>query len=493
YNDEGNDEELFMNSNTLERNAAVVTELARDWIASQNGRWFCWLHIFDPHDPYEPPEPYRTQYAADLYSGEVAYVDAQLGRLFEDMEQRGLLDTTVIVVTSDHGEALGEKGERTHGFFAYNNTIHIPLFLYYPGVEPVTVTESVCHADIFPTISSLVDITVPEHIQGESLLPIAGGAKRQNSRIFFESMAPHNGMDAAPLIGYIEGDTKFFDLPTKEVYDISSDYFEENNLAHTAEIPAMVKNMTQLNSRLKGRGTKQDLKGKNAEILPYLRSLGYVSATPSKKKKYGVGDDPKALHPLILQMRKMIGEAQTGDFDSALKKIQTVLRIRPTYVSAYVSLAKLYYGRNRIEEAITTLEEGLNRNPGNIILSGDMGIMLFLAKRYTEAIKVLEDCTSRARFNPEYFNYLGLVHMNLGRFEPAKKAFESAISIDSSIGAVYNNLGYLHLMHYVQTGNKEELNLSLENFNKGLTFDPDRPSLLKGKAKAISYMNSDGN
>lgn len=489
YNDYGNDEEVFMDPKTLERNAGVMTKLALEWIADQKQRWFCWLHLFDPHDPYEPPEPYRTQYANDPYSGEVAYVDAQLGLLFDNLEKRGLLDKTIIVVASDHGEALGEKGERTHGFFAYNNTLHIPLFLYYPGIGPNMVKENVCHADIFPTILSLLGLPIPDHIQGESLLPIVADEKRRNTRIFFESMAPHNGMDAAPLRGYIEGDIKFFDLPTKEVYDINADYGEEKNLAHKFDIPEMVKNINRLKSELKGRGTKQDLEGKNAEILPYLRTLGYIAGTPSRRKEYGVGDDPKALHPLILQLRQAIKEAQMGDLDSAVKKIQTVIHIRPTYVSAYASLAKLFYSHNKIGEAIAVLEEGLERNPDNIILTGHLGIMFFLAKQYKDAVKVLDDCTSRARFNPEYFNYLGLAYMNLRKFELAKKAFNQALGIDSSIVAVYNNLGYLHLMHYLETKDKKELYLSLKNFDKALKFDPARPSLIKGKEQALSYLS----
>ncbi len=488
YNDD-NGEQLFGTFVEVERRADTVIQLSLQWISGQTDKWFCWLHIFDPHDPYEPPEPFRQQYADDLYSGEVAFVDAQLGLLFDSLRESGRFEKTVIIVVSDHGEALGEKNERTHGFFAYNNTLHIPLFVYYPGVKPCAVNENVCHADIFPTVCDLLSLTCPPHIQGESLLPIIAGRERQKKMIFFESMAPNNGMDAAPLTGFIQGKTKFIDLPIKEVYDLEADINEEDNLAATADIPQLVSSLETLKKNLKGKGTKQDLEGKNAEILPYLRSLGYVAGKPTKNRAYGAKDDPKSLHPLIIQLRSAIEEAESGQLESAVNKIRTVIRIRPTYVSAYTALSKIYYGHGKIEEAIAALRDGLVKNPGNIILTGTLGIMFVLDKQYDEGINVLEECTRRAKFNPEYFNYLGLAYMNVGEFDSAREKFKQALEIDPTLVASYNNLGYLYLMLFIKTKEKRHLDSAITNFNKALAFDPDRPSVLKGKEAALNYKN----
>jgi arylsulfatase A-like enzyme/Flp pilus assembly protein TadD len=486
YDDENGAEE-FMTSGNVERDAGVMAELAGRWISGRRGKWFCWLHIFDPHDPYEPPEPYRTEYADDLYSGEVAYVDAQLGPLLESLEKSGQLDKTIVIFTGDHGEALGEKSEQDHGFFAYNNTLHIPLFLTYPGAKPGRVGENVCHADIFPTVCDLLGLPIPEHIQGESLLPIAAGKKRKQPKIFFESMAPHNGMDAAPLEGFIEGNIKFIDLPLVEVYDIGHDYEEENNRAPGYDIPGLKKSLEALKSDLKGKPTKQNLKGKSSEIIPLLRSLGYIAGQPTKGKQYGVGDDPKSLYPLILSLRQAIFDAQEGRLEPAVSRIRTVARIRPQYVTAYTTLSKIYYGANRMAESIAALEEGLKANPENINLTGNLGIMHFLAKDYRKAAQVLGSVTSRARFNPEYFNYLGMAHMNLKELKPAEEAFNEALEIDPTIGAVYNNLGYLNLSLYVNTKDDGRLALAIENFDKALRLDPGLPSALKGRERALSY------
>jgi arylsulfatase A-like enzyme/Flp pilus assembly protein TadD len=488
YNDD-NGEQPFGGFVEVERRADTVTQLSQQWISGQKDKWFCWVHIFDPHDPYEPPEPFKQQYPDDPYSGEVAFVDVQIGHLLDFLRESGQFEKTIIIVVSDHGEALGEKNERTHGFFAYNNTLHIPLFIYYPGVKPGLVNENVCHADIFPTVCDLLGLTCPPHIQGESLLPVIAGRERQRKMIFFESMAPNNGMDAAPLTGFIQGGTKFIDLPIKEVYDLEADVNEENNLAATADIPQLLSSLETLKKNLKGKGTKQDLEGKNAEILPYLRSLGYVAGQPAKKKAYGPGDDPKSLHPLIIQLRRAIEEAESGQLESAVNKIRTVIRIRPTYVSAHTALSKIYYGHGKMDEAIAALRDGLVKNPDNTILIGTLGIMLVLAKQYDEGISVLDQCTRKAKFNPEYFNYLGLAYMNVGEFDSAREKFKQALEIDPTLVASYNNLGYLYLMLYIKTKEKRHLDSSITNFDKALAFDPDRPSVLKGREAALNYKN----
>ena len=192
--------------------------------------------MFDPHEPYAPPEPFKTEYAKDPYSGEVAFVDAQLGWLFSFLEKSGALEKTIIILTSDHGEAFGEKEEIRHGFFAYNNVLHIPLIIYYPGDEAKVVSQNACHVDIFPTVCDLLGLPAPSHLQGESLLPVIAGRERQKKLIYFESMSPHYFLDAAPLTGYIEGNLKYIDQPIKELYDLNTDPLEVRNIANTVDI-----------------------------------------------------------------------------------------------------------------------------------------------------------------------------------------------------------------------------------------------------------------
>ena len=472
-------------SDAVERTADQVVQQAMDWISTQKQKWFGWVHVFDPHDPYAPPEPFRTEYRNDPYSGEVAFVDAQLGRLFDSLEKSGALAKTIIIITGDHGEAFGEKEELRHGFFAYNNTLHIPLILYVPGAAPVTVAENAAHIDIFPTVCDLLGLPVPAQVQGESLLPLIAGKKRQKTLIYFESMAPHLTMDAAPLSGFISGDLKFIDQPTKEVYDLASDPGEDHNLAPTADVPKLMDELEGLKKELKGKGTTQDWKGKNPEIRPLLESLGYISGKPSNKKTYGLADDLKALQPLIAQLRMAIDDFKEGKPDAAVKKLDTILRIRPNYINAYTVLSDVYERSGQLDQAQALLSSGLEKNPGTLALTARLGQVLIRSKKYAEAIPALEEYVDRDPYNPLYFNYLGLAQMATGESKLAEKNLKKALELEPDLVPALNNLGYLYLSLFVKTGDEKFFDLSVRSFDAVLALAPGLASAVKGKEEAV--------
>ncbi|MCX6568493.1 MAG: sulfatase-like hydrolase/transferase [Candidatus Aminicenantes bacterium] len=469
----------------VERTADQVVKPAMDWIAAQNGKWFCWVHVFDPHDPYTPPEPYRTEYLKDPYSGEVAFVDAELGLLFDSLERSGALAKTIVIVTADHGEAFGEKEELRHGFFAYNNTLHVPLILYTPGGAPAMVKENAAHIDIFPTVCDLVGLPVPAYIQGESLLPLIAGKERRKPLIYFESMAPNFTMDGAPLSGFIKGDLKFIDQPIKEVYDLAADPGEENNLAPTSDIAGLMAELESLKKGLKGKGTTQDWKGKNPEIRPLLESLGYVGARMVKKKAYGPQDDLKALQPLIAQLRMSIDDYRAGRPEAAVKKLTTILRIRPNYINAYTTLADIYDRTGRLDQAQAVLADGLDKNPGTQALNARLGGVLIKAKKFAEAIAPLEEYLDGDPYNSQYFGYLGLAYLATGEYKLAEKNLKKALEFEPDLVPVMNNLGYLYLSLLVKTNDEKYYEMATRNFDAALAREPGLLSAIKGKEAAV--------
>jgi len=489
YNDDNGEQAVFQ-FGFVERRAEQVIEPAIKWISNQKKKWFCWVHLFDPHDPYDPPEPYRRLYPNDLYSGEVAYVDEQLGLLFSFLKKQGLMSKTIIILTADHGEALGENGERHHGFFAYNNTLHVPLILYEPGASPQVVEANACHVDIFPTIGDLLGLPLPPSLQGESLLPLRQGKNRQRELIYFESMSPHLSLGAAPLSGFIEGNLKFIDLPIKEVYDFKADPAETDNLASKTDIVQLVRKLETLKKALKGRGTRQDIEGQGDEIRPLLESLGYISGKPPEKKDWSIQDDPKALMPLVAQVRLALEEFQAGKHNQALKKLANVIRIRPNYISAINNLAGAYFILGRVDEALATLERGLDKNPDNLQLTARLGIMLVLAKKFDAAINPLEYACDKDESNPDYFNYLGMAYMGIGSLERAKERFERALKLDPDLTSALNNLGYLNLAFYVREKEEKYLDLAIEKFDEALKFQPDLETAARGKEIALQYKNN---
>ncbi len=475
-------DDMHGQSAIVERRADLVVGSAVAWISGQPENWFAWVHLFDPHDPYDPPEPYQSEYRKDPYSGEVAYMDAQIGRLLQSLEKNGQMGRTVILLTSDHGEALGDKGEESHGFFAYNPVIHIPLFVYYPGVGNKTVAANVGHFDIFPTLCALAGIPIPESVQGESLLPIAGGRSRKEPAIYFESLSPSFFLEAAPLQGFVEGKTKFIDLPIKEVYDVTADPGEENNLAATTDLAPLRATLDRLRKDLKGKGTRQDLQGK--DIRPLMESLGYLSGKAKSKKGYTQADDLKTLLPLIAQMHIAVNEFKAGKPDPALAKIRNIIRIRPSYTTAYQAAAIICRSAGRIDDARTFLRDGLDKNPDNLLLLTDLAVTLIQAKQPAEASELLEVVVERDEDNPEYQNYLGRAYMDQGALVKAEDRFKRALSLDPDMVEAFNNLGYLNLILYVQRKDAKRYEAAVANFDKALSHNPNLASAVKGKAAA---------
>lgn len=203
------------------------------------------------------------------------------------------MENTIIILTSDHGEALGEKGERHHGFFAYNNTLRVPLVLYIPGASPGVVETNACHLDLFPTVCDILGLPLPEHLQGESLLPLLEGKERRKKLIYFESMAPHFSLAAAPLTGFIEDTLKFIDPPLKEVYDLKASPIEEVNVSSTSDLTNLMKKLESLKKSLKAPDIRPNPRSDKEAIRPLLESLAYVTSQPPENKTWGLKTTPR--------------------------------------------------------------------------------------------------------------------------------------------------------------------------------------------------------
>ena len=497
--------ELFF----VERKAEKVIEPAIQWISQQldqgKKRWFTWIHLFDAHQPYLPPPPYNKDYSHDLYSGEVAYMDASLKTLFDFLRRHRLMEDTVIVITGDHGEALGEKGEETHSYFAYNNTIHIPLILYIPGTitggsgkKGLAIEENVCHADIFPTLCDILGLEIPQHLQGESLLPLIEhqtktGTPDFNTRaIYFESLTAYLNRGWAPLRGFVRGDTKFIHLPIPEVYNIKEDPGENRNIAPQANLTQLNRDLVKLKNDLKGK----DMMERSGQIDPdtqkKLKSLGYVSGSPSSQpKEFTAADDLKTMLPLQNRMLAAVGRYQNGEFREPVAQLKAVLAESPGFVLVYRHLATMYQEYGQVDNAIAILESGLKKNPGSINLMSKLGIILAEANQPDKAIELLNLCIRKDPFDPENFNYLGVAYYKKGNARSALENYHKALELDHNYASVFNNIGSLYLALYLSSKkqNRQAYNLALENFNRALEIDPRLFAAYNGRGAAYKFAN----
>jgi len=473
----------------VERSAREVINPALEWIGEQNQKWFAWIHVFDSHEPYRPPFPFDQKYKDDPYSGEVAYVDSQLGVLFGFLEEKGLMDNTLIVLTSDHGEALGEKGEKTHGYFAYNNTIRVPLLIKFPGIMNQTVEENVCHIDIFPTLCEALGAEIPSQLQGESLIPIVKGKKRTQKEIYFESLHPYLNRGWAPLTGFIKDDVKFIDQPLKEVYDIKQDVLEEKNLAKSSNLKELEKELDRLILRLRGKELVQRFAKIDQYEMNKLKSLGYLSeGTVSRKKAFTVENDLKTLEPIENKVFDALDKYKKGRAQEAIKDGLEVIEVRPDFILAYTLLANIYFVMGQHDNSIEILRKGLKNNPKNIGLLSKLGIMLVVVDKTEEAIDILQRCIKRDDKNPEYFNYLGVAHQKSENLQLALENYKRAIALDSNFALPWNNMGSLYMTEFVRAKNKKELQRALDCFNTALAFDPNLIAAVNGKKAALKFM-----
>lgn len=267
-----------------QRRADAVMDDAIGWIDSVAGApFFLWTHLFDAHRPYDPPEPYASVYGHNPYVGEIAFADSQIGRLLEALEQRKLLDRVVLIIAGDHGESLGDHGERDHGIFIYEEVLRVPLLVRAPSLRPLRVGEVVRLTDVLPTILDLLDIPSPA-VDGVSVRDLMSGHRRDvDLEAYSESLYPER-LGWSPLRSLRDGRFKLIDAPRPELYDLDQDPFETQNI-HDDRL-ALAQAMTaRLAVVAKGRDTRTALERRtpaDPELRARLAALGYVTGAVTR-------------------------------------------------------------------------------------------------------------------------------------------------------------------------------------------------------------------
>jgi arylsulfatase A-like enzyme/Flp pilus assembly protein TadD len=470
-----------------ERRAEEVVERASAWLKSRESPWFLWIHCFDPHDPYEPPEPFKTQYKERLYDGEVAYVDQAIGKLRRFLEKERLLDDTVMVFTADHGESLGQHDETTHGYLAYNTTLWVPLFISAPGIRPRAVDQWVSHIDIFPTVCDLLGLKKPPSLQGVSLLPAMQGRPISERAIYFESLYPYYSRGWAPLKGFLQSGEKFTESPLPELYDLVNDFDELQNLAGKKELDGYRQRLTRVIGGLSHPESSKAGQRADRESLQRLRSLGYISnPLASRKERFGPEDDIKTLLPYHNLAMRALELYQQGKKPEGFKLIRQAIAEKKDIDIAYSNLAEMYAREGQLPQALEVLKVGLESLPSNY------GIFLTYAKyledagRHEEVIDLVgANFFVQMDHDPEIWNYLGQAYLGKGEIDKSLEALEKAVAIDDTYAVVFRNLGNAYFRKSVQAQEKHALEKSIENFQRAVDIEPDYASAWNGLGVAL--------
>jgi len=445
YDDRFGDAAAGSDFRMQERAGARTVAAARTWLDATPAPRLCWVHLYEPHAPYEPPHEWRGRLPS-AYDGEVAAADAALTPLLEPLLALGAGSDTLVVLTSDHGEGLGEHGEATHGVFAYESTLRVPLVWHNPRLfAPRVVTSSARHVDLVPSILDALGLPLPTGLPGRSLLGIAEGqAPGEVPPSYFETLTPALTRGWAPIHGVLRGRLKYLDPPLPELYDLAADPHELSNLV--ARQPRPLEEMRGLLERLRAADAGPLRAAVPPEVRQRLASLGYVGGGGSVASRYGEDDDPKRHIAFENQLEKVIERYVEGDLAGALSLCETLVREHPRVPLGLRHLSFLRQRAGDFAGAVRAGREALAADPGSAVAALEVGRLLDEAGRPQEAVATLAPYAETADADLELLMAYGLALARSGQKAASLAALQKAREADPSNGTAAFSLGTAYLL-----------------------------------------------
>jgi arylsulfatase A-like enzyme/Flp pilus assembly protein TadD len=489
------DDDTRSRGDPAQRPASEVTDGALAWLERAERPFFLWVHYYDPHERYAPPPPFATRFAGRPYDGEIAYVDAELGRLLDSLAARGELDETLIALTSDHGESLGEHLELTHSYTLYDAVLAVPLVFHGPGVPPGRVVEGVVRTvDVAPTLFSLLDLAPFEESDGMDLSPLWSGSSPPADRFAFaETLTTRLEHGWSPLFAIRTRDHHYVRAPRPELYDLASDPGQLSNQIEAQPETQTAAALDAEITRILEDEVHTAEEGVDDETRDQLRSLGYLIP---ERKLPETGIDPKdgllalrdldfeagdaafAAHDLVRAeaifsrvVERLPGSAyaramlalcylQTGQAPKAIPHLEVALQLSPELGDHYTALlgdARLLTGD--LDAALEAYEKAARMNSENP--TAQVGLML----RALRGGSLAEAEAHAARARQITRDRGGGAHLNIGRnwerlgeLERALVCFERALRLDPDSSLAHLNLAII----LARLGRLEQAALHLE-------------------------------
>ncbi len=382
---------------TVERRAGDVIAHTITWLdKNRQVPFFVWVHLYDPHAPYDPPPPYDKRFKVP-YDGEIAYADASLGKLFQYLRQRGLYDRSLIVMMSDHGESLGAHGESMHGIFLYDETIHVPLLFKLPNalLAGKRVTTRVRLVDVAPTLLSMLSLPLPPTFQGQSLVPEmkAAPSEQKDLPAYAETEYPHRAFGWAGIRAMRTGKYLYIRAPKRELYDQTADKTAERNLA--ASSPAVTDTLGSQLDKFYDETTsfhgKPQQSATTAEQNENLAALGYVSSSAASQSQDPLqGADPKDKIEISNILHEGMIAVEDGRYNEAIPMLQHVLADSPAITAAQLQLGIALARTKRYSEAIPALKKAIELVPDAVQAQYELALALFETGAWQESAPYFE-------------------------------------------------------------------------------------------------------
>ena len=454
-----------------ERRAGVVVDRAIQWLSAQSGKpFFLWVHLYDPHLPYDPPSPFRERYKDHLYDGEIAYTDRELRRLIDVVGTKAP-QNTLIAVLSDHGESLGEHGEFTHGVFLYDSTLRIAFLMAGPGIPAgLRIKQQVRSIDFLPTLLELMGGKAPDQVQGASLVPAFSGRQAATGVSYGETLYPKMNMGWAELRSIRTSQWKYVRAPKPELYDLSRDPGETTNVVrqHPVEVERFEAVLNGVVSP-GGRGTTEKVETRlvSEQAMEELKSLGYVSGfAPRTYELTGEGVDPKD----CVHILKLLEEAESPTSKASDSRRSELLRQAlaedPGNPSLYYQLGGRYEKAGRYKDAMNLYRVALAKGIESGRLHSRIADLSLREGKKDEAIAEYERA---AQFNPSDLDSqanLATAYLEKGRVDDAERVFKWILTVDPDYAAAQNGLGLIAIQ-------RRDPAVARGYFERAVQLDPD--------------------
>jgi len=449
------------NYQSIERRGEEVVKRALHWLDKhQAGPFFLWIHLYDPHDPYTPPEPFATQHQASPYDGEIAYTDFVVGNLLGELRRRNLFENSLIAVAADHGEAFGEHGEHHHGIFLYDETIHVPLLCKLPRQHSERRLETrVGLVDIAPSILQAAQIPVPKIMQGQSLLPLMLADRQDHAEQQDDAAAPHLAIYSESGYGHLSfgwstlkawriKNYLYVDAPERELYDEDTDPDGQHNLAGDRKAVADTAAAQMAEFRRKTSASDSQKAQLTAEQTESLHALGYLgssSAQPDNTNSED-GPDPKGRINVANSLYEAMVDTENNRFQEAIPILEDVVKREPRALSAHLLLGRAYVSLRRYQEAIAPLQQVVAATPENSLARYELACALVKTGRWNDAAPQFEAAVTQMNSSSMMHFYLALVYQRTSRNEEAENQFKEALRLDGNNFSASLLLGRMYVL-----------------------------------------------
>jgi arylsulfatase A-like enzyme/Tfp pilus assembly protein PilF len=428
------------------RRGAEVVENAMPWLESHAARpFFAWLHFYDAHSPYDPPEPFRSRFRDKPYAGEIAYVDFQIGRILQWLDTKGLAEKTIVVVVGDHGESLNDHKEGTHGLFIYESTMRVPFIIRapYSSMRGRRVKSVVRTEDLMPTVLDLAGLRSPDGIQGRNLTPLLTGvASDLELDAYSESLYARNHFGWSELKALRTGRFKYIEATQPELYDLEQDPGEQHNLfdARRTLAERLAAELGRVGAeQAEGRGGPSAV---DPETRERLAALGYIGSFTEVSRNPGESmPDPKDKIDIFNLMMSAHEANGKDEADSAIARLTRIVDQDPNILDAWIMLGNESFRKRDYRAAVGHYKRALQINPDYDLATINLANAYRSLGEYDAAILGYDRYLEKDPKNAWVRYQLGELFVDLGRLERAAAAFEQALVDDTRVASARNALG----------------------------------------------------